>query len=146
MPFPGTRVFHEGWEAHHQPVAEGTMTATGAVWRHSSTKVFNEVTGKSEYPDPTAVYGEPDRAPMRVVRDGVETTVMIGERQVVKRNYIVTLPAAAPEILVNDEIRVATAGADELLPGESLWVLDPRLGSLIWERDLLCTNVPPANR
>jgi hypothetical protein len=143
MPFPGTKVFPDGWEAHHRPVAEGAMTATGIIRRHSSAGVHNEATGRTDYPDPTTVYGTGGPAPMRIVRDGVETTRMIGERQVVIRGYIVALPADAPEIRVNDEVVAATAGDTEL-PGESLWVHDVRFGSQIWERDLVCANVPPA--
>jgi len=143
MPLPGTKVFHDGWEAHHRPVAEGAMTATGVVRRRTGPGVFNDVTGKTDYPAPTTVYGVAGAAPMRVVRDGVETTREIGGRQVTIRDYIVALPADAPEIRVNDEVVVATAG-DTRLPDESLWVHDVRFGSQIWERDLVCANVPPA--
>jgi len=143
MPLPGTRVFHRDWEAHHRPVAEGAQTATGIIRRYSSTGVHNDTTGTTEYPPPTVVYGVDGAAPMRVVRDGVETTREIGGRQVVVRNYIVALPASAPEIRVNDEVVVATAG-DARLPGEPLWVHDVRFGSQIWQRDLVCANVPPA--
>lgn len=143
MPFPGTGVFHPDWEAHHRPVAEGAMTATGVVRRYSSTGVHNETTGKTEYPPPTVVYGVDAAGPMRVVRDGVETTKIIGGQQVTIRSYTVVLPADAPEIRVNDEVVVATAG-DARLPDESLWVHDVRFGSQVWERDLVCANVPPA--
>jgi hypothetical protein len=143
MPFPGTRVFDPDWEAHHRPVAEGAMTATGIVRRYTGPGVFNEATGITDYPAPTTVYGVAGAAPMRVVRDGVETTREIGGRQVTVRGYIVVLPADAPEIRVNDEVLVATAG-DSKLPDESLWVHDVRFGSQIWERDLVCANVPPA--
>jgi hypothetical protein len=142
MPFPTTKVFHDDWEAHHRPVAEGAQTATGIVRRYSSEGVFNETTGQTEYPPPVTVYGVDEAAPMRVVRDGVETTREIGGRQVVIRSYIVALPASAPEIRVNDEVVVATAG-DTRLPNESLWVHDVRFGSQIWERDLVCASVPP---
>ena len=47
MPFPSTRVIHRDFSAHHQPVAEGRMTATcrvekpgiGTTWEsvHEST-------------------------------------------------------------------------------------------------------------
>lgn len=141
MPFPGTHVFHPDWEAHHRPVAEGAQTATGIIRRHSATGVFNDDAGETEYPEPTTVYGIAEPEPMRIVRDGVETTRVIGERQVVIRNYIVAIPASAPEIRVNDEVVAATAG-DAQLPDRSLWVHDVRFGSQIWERDLLCANVP----
>ncbi|MEU5157301.1 DUF6093 family protein [Glycomyces sp. NPDC021274] len=143
MPFPGTGVFHRDWEARNRPVAESAMTATGIVRRYSATGVFNEPAGKTDYPPPVTVYGVDGAARMRVVRDGVETTREIGGQQVIIRNYIVVLPADAPEIRVNDEVVVATAG-DARLPDESLWVHDVRFGSQIWERDLVCANVPPA--
>lgn len=143
MPFPGTGVFHPDWEAHHRPVAEGAMTATGVVRRYTAAGDFNEAAGKTERGAPTTVYGVDGAARMRVVRDGVETVREIGGQQVTIRNYIVVLPADAPEIRVNDEVVVATAG-DARLPDESLWVHDIRFGSQIWERDLVCANVPPA--
>lgn len=143
MPFPGTDVFDPDWEAHHRPVAESAMTATGIVRRSNSAGVFNEATGKTEYPPPSIVYGVDGAAPMRVVRDGVETSREIGGQQVTIRSYTVALPTDAPEIRVNDEVVVATAG-DPRLPNESLWVHDVRFGSQIWERDLVCANVPPA--
>lgn len=143
MPFPGTNVFDPGWEAHHRPVANSAMTATGIVRRYSAAGVFNDITGKTEYGAPTTVYGVAGAAPMRVVRDGVETTREIGGQQVTIRSYTVVLPADAPEIRVNDEVVVATAG-DTQLPDKSLWVHDIRFGSQIWERDLVCANVPPA--
>lgn len=146
MPFPGTSVIPGGWDAHHRPVAEGAQTSTGWVYRYNSAGVFNDATGKTEYVDPVPVYGTAEAAaPMRIVRDGVDTRVVIGEREVIQRSYIVTLPVDAGEVLVNDEVRVATA-SDPLLPGKPLWVRDVRYGSQVWERDLVCDNIPPANR
>jgi len=145
MPFPGTSVFHSGWEAHHRPVAEGAQTATGIIRRYSSTGVFNEATAKTVYPAPTIVYGSPAPGPMRIVRDGVESERIIGDRTVVIRSYIVALPASAPEIKIGDEVQAAVAG-DTQLPDQSLWVHDIRFGSQIWERDLLCRNAPPTQR
>lgn len=146
MPFPGTSVIPGGWDAHHRLVAEGAQTSTGRVYRYNSEGVFNDATGKTAYHDPDPVYGTAEEgAPMRIVRDGVDTTILIGEREVIKRSYIVTLPAAAPEILVNDMV-VAEAASDPLLPGKELYVRDVRFGSQVWERDLVCDNVPPTNR
>jgi len=146
MPFPGTRVIPPGWDAHHRPVAEGAQTSTGRAYRFNSTGVFNNATGKTEYFDPVPVYGTAETAaPMRIVRDGVDTRVVIGEREVIQRSYIVTLPASAAEILVNDMV-VAETASDPLLPGLKLYVRDVRYGSQVWERDLVCDNVPPANR
>lgn len=145
MPFSTTRVFHDDWEAHHRPVAEGAMTATGTILRHDSAGTFNEATGVTEDAEPDAIYGSPTPGPMRIVRDGVEASRIIGDRDVVIRAYIVALPASAPEVLVGDEVQATTAG-DEQLPDKSLWVHDVRYGSQIWERDLVCLNAPPTNR
>lgn len=142
MPFPGTHVFPPGWEAHHRPVAEDAMTATGTIKRPSTEGVFDPDTATTTYPEPTVVYGP---GSMRIVRDGVETTRQIGERTVVIRNYIVALPADAAEVRVGDEV-TATASGDAQLPDQALWVHDVRYGSQIWERDLLCQNAPPTTR
>jgi len=146
MPFPGTSVIPGGWDAHHRPVAEGAQTSTGRAYRFNSAGVFNEDTGKTEYFEPVPVYGTVEAAaPMRIVRDGVDTRVVIGEREIIQQSYIVTLPADAAEILVNDMI-VAENASDPLLPGKELYVRDIRYGSQVWERDLVCDNIPPANR
>lgn len=143
MPLPSTRVFHRDWEAHHRPVAEGAMTGSGYFTRASTDKVFNTTTGKSTYAAPTAVYGSAEEpVPLRVVRDGVDTTVAIGQREVTKRSYLVTVPVTAPELRAGDEVHVVAAG-DPHLPGEPLWVTDVRFGTQVWERDLICDNVPP---
>lgn len=145
MPFPGTSVFDPDWEAHHRPVAEGAQTATGIIRRYSSAGVHNDTTGITEYPDPTMIYGSPTPGRMRIVRDGVESERIIGDRTVIIRSYIVALPASAPQIRIGDEVKATVAG-DSQLPDQSLWVHDVRFGSQIWERDLLCRNAPPTQR
>lgn len=142
MPLPGTHVIPSGWDEHHRPVAEDAMTATGSVLRPSTEGVFDPDTMETTYPEPTVIYG-PGR--MRIVRDGVETTRQIGDRAVVIRSYVVTLPADAGSILVGDKVAVATA-SDPQLPDKALWVHDARYGSQVWERDLICQNAPPTTR
>lgn len=146
MPLPNTRVIPTRWDEHHRPVAGGAQTSTGRVRRYSSEGVWNETTGKTDYPPPTDIYGtEAEPATMRIVRDGVEETRQIGERTVVVRSYIVALPADAPEITIRDEVLVSTA-SDPHLADKKLWVHDVRYGSQVWERDLVCQNTPPTTR
>lgn len=146
MPLPNTSVIPTGWDAHHRPVAQGAQTSTGRVRRYSSDGVYNETTGETDYPDPVDIYGtEAEPAAMRIVRDGPETVRQIGDRQVIVRNYIVALPADAPEIQIRDEVVVATA-SDPRFADKSLWVHDIRYGSQVWERDLVCQNTPPTTR
>jgi hypothetical protein len=141
------RVIPAEWERQHRPVAEATMTAEVVILRHTSGGVWDEVAGRTTYPDPMQVWS----GPARVQRmSQMEITRSIGDRQVVIRGYTVSLPADAPEIRIGDETQVTAPVSeqrgDPLLAGQPLWVHDVRHGSLIWQRDLVCLNAPPTQR
>lgn len=151
---PGTgglrnsRVIPARFESHHRPVAEQTMTAEVQVRRHTAAgATFNTTTGRSTYADPETIYEGPARLqrPMQG-----ETPRQIGDRQVIVRQVIVSLPASVAEVRVGDEVRVTayryTDGGDRHLIGRPLWVHDIRPGSVLWQRDLTCLDAPPTAR
>jgi hypothetical protein len=143
-----SRVIGARFETHHRPVAEEAMTAEVQVRRHTAVgATFDSATGRSTYPTPETVY----EGPARLQRSQQsEVTRSIGDRQVVIRQVVVSLPVSTPEVRVGDEVRVVTYryadGGDRHLVGRPLWVHDVRPGSILWQRDLVCLDAPPTAR
>lgn len=142
MPLPATRVIPDGWETHHQPVAEGQMTAEGTVTRQADATGFDEASGRSVYPSATPVY----TGPMRVQasqRLGSQQTM--GDRLVPIKRYQVAIPVGTAAVLVNDVVTV-TAATDPEQVGLTLIVIEVTGGSLLWQHDLVCEEWQPASR
>lgn len=147
-PLPGYRVIHPQFEAHHRPVAENVQTATATITRHTAAgATFDPDNGQTTYPTATTVYS--GRCRVQRPMQG-EMAREIGDRQVIIRPHVVSLPADAPEVRIGDKVTVSpwsdSTQGDPHLPGEPLWVHDVRYGSLIWQRDLVCLNAPPTAR
>lgn len=145
MPLPGSRVIPEGWSAHHQPTAQGAMTATATLQHPPGGEPtgFNEVLGRSVYGAPTPYW----TGPVRIQRGGQgQATVDVGDRQVTLRGYQVSIPASVTGVRVNDQLTVATCDEDADLVGRVLRVVDVRYGSLRWQRDLICEDTTPTSR
>jgi hypothetical protein len=148
LPLPNTRVFHPDWSSHHYAVAEGQMTAEGTVTRPGGTSVFSELLGYDVVPDPVLIYA----GPLRVQRLPLTSAaVTVADRELVIRDYQVNLPLAVdgrntPSIQINDIVAVTANDDDPDLIGKVLRVRDVRLGSLIWQRDLLCEDTAPTSR
>lgn len=147
MPRPGTDVIPAGWEAHHQPVADATMTAQCAITRQATGAIpgaaYNPATGRTAYPAPVTVY----TGRCRVQRaDVLATPQPVGERPVTVRRYTVSIPLGGDTpIQVNDVVEV-TAATDPDLVGTLLRVTDVRGGSLVWQRDMQCEVWEPTTR
>jgi len=145
MPLPGTKVIPDGWSAHHQPTAEGQMTATGSLSHPPSGEPtgWNEQAGRSVYGAASEYWS----GPVRVQRGGQGQAVVDGDgRQVTLRGYQVSVPSTVVEVRVNDLLTVATCGEDPDLVGRVLRVVDVRYGSLRWQRDLICDDTTPTSR
>jgi len=144
---PGHRALHERWDAYHRPTAAEFFTATITIRRHSSDGTFNPATGQTVFPGPEIIW----RGWARMQRmSQMEITRSIGDRQVVIRGAIVSIPADAPQVRIADEVRVdgyrdQDAG-DPHLVGRPLWVHDIRPGSMLWQRDLVALDAPPTAR
>lgn len=148
MPLPNTRVIGDDWSQHHRPTAVGQLTATGRIIRPASgaAAVFNESTGRSVAPSPTTVYGP---GPIRVQRlPQAVSDSTTGDREQTIREYQVTVDfdRATTPLAVNDIAIVDVSPDDPHLVGRALRVRDVRLGTLAWQRDLLCEDVAPTTR
>jgi hypothetical protein len=147
MPLPNTRVVHRAFQAHHAPVAEAVMTATVSFVRPETTPgtpTFDEVAGRSIFAAPTDVYSGPCRLQRSPGVASKQPTV--GDREVTIREYVVSLPVSVPLIKVNDIGTITACPDDPQLAGQQMRVRDPRHGSILWQRDLLCELYPPVTR
>lgn len=140
---PGTRVFPEGWNTTHAPVAEKTMPdacsirVAGTTQQWSDTLKRNVATLRTPY-----AIEVPCRAQALTSRSrDVET----GEEQVTVAGYLVTLPlghAAADQAQVGHILTLTTG--DPTLTGRDLHVHEVVHASYRFERDLFCSLVAPS--
>lgn len=146
---PNTQVFLPDWSTHHHATAEGRMTAEGTVTRPGDP-VFDELAGREVQPAPTVIYDGPLWV-QRMDPGAVAAAINIADRQVMVREYAVGLPLAvngvvtAP-ILVNDLVTVTGCDDDQYVVDRPLRVRDVRLGTLVWQRVLICEDVAPTTR
>lgn len=147
MPFKNTRVIPIGWSQHHRPVANGSMTARCEITR---------VTG----PDPWPPTDDPPQRPIvwptgddlgrcRVQEiDAVKEPATIAQTAGV-RSYLVTVPIdGLPQLKAGEQSDIVTiteCDDDPLLVGRVLRITDIQHGSLMFERDLVCTDDLTAN-
>ena len=150
MPLPNTRVIGNTWSTHHRSTAVGQLTATGRIDRPASggAATFDESTGRTTPADPTVIYG-PD--PIRVQRlqqavSDSSTTVTSREQTIRQYQVTVDIAKATTAIAVNDIVTVTACDDDPHLVGQPLRVRDIRIGSLAWQRDLLCEDIAPTTR
>lgn len=144
---PAGRALHQRWEQHHRPVAEQFFTAEIQVRRYQADGVWDDETGRMVYPPPEVVWQGWARS-QRMTH--MEVTRYIGDRQVVVRGVVVSIPVETPLVRIGDEITVLgyrdPHSGDPHLPGHPLWVHDVRPGSLLWQRDLVVLDAPPTSR
>jgi len=139
---PGTRVIPADWSATHRPVTAKTMTATCSIRHPGGTPgEFDPETGT------TPVVPYPPHAPALSTRIQVlslqDQEAIAGDEQVSTVAYLVTIDAtAAAELALDDLVKVDTvdANGDPTLVGRELSVDSLTRGSLVWERDLICTD------
>lgn len=145
---PGHRALHPRWERHHRPVTQAFQTAKVAIRRHTGAGgTFDPATGQTTFPDPTVVW----TGWARIQRPRPEEIPRsIGDRQVIIRRAVVSIPASAPEIRISDELQVESYrdpdSGDPHLVGRPLWVHDIYPGSLMWDRNLVVLDAPPTSR
>lgn len=146
---PNTRVFHPDWSQHHQATADGQMTAEGTVTR-SGPPIFNELFGFDVLPEPTPVYAGPMRV-QRMQPSASAAAHMVADREVMIREYAVHLPLSVNGVVtapvqVNDLVTVTGCDDDPHIVGRALRVRDVRLGTLAWQRDLICEDLASTTR
>jgi len=137
MPLDGSRVIPVGWSAHHQPVAEGTMTGACTIRDPDATVVgeFDPETGTYPRTPAGPYYTDVCRAQQQK-QPQVATT---GEQRVSTHDYLVTVPASVTAVKLGHLVKV-TAAEDASLIGRVLQVTDVQRGTEIWERDLICID------
>jgi hypothetical protein len=140
MPRPGSRVIPVGWEAHHRPVAEGTMTARCRITRAGAGQgTWNDTTKQYDPPTRQVVY---ETLACRVQELSMPRVQEAGQQRVSSRDYRVVVPITAAAVLINDWVEV-TGGDPTLDPsliGRHLVITDVQRGSLTWERDLVAID------
>lgn len=140
-PLPGWRVIPEGWDVHHRPTANATMTAEIAFYHRGAPE---------PWPLPGGWTGEPAfyTTECRVQQLNREGTAVAAEQPTNLHDYLVTVPISSPEILPGEggDYGIVTQASDPLLVGRRLDVRDIQHGSLMWERDLVCTDNLTQNR
>lgn len=135
MPFPGSRVVPPGWEEHHRPVLATTWTATITFRRFSGPPAFDPVTGSTSRPK-TVVYSGPVRLQHHEV--GTAGSTVAGAEQITTHRYQVSGPVEMD--LEKDDVGTVDTANDPTMVGRELLVLDIQRGSLLFERDVICTE------
>lgn len=139
---PNTRVIPAGWAEHHRPTANGTMTAT-IEWFHRGQPEPYELPEGWTGPEPFHT------SPCRVQELNASGRAVPTEQPVFERDYLVSIPIdGAPEIRAGEQdgdYGKVTACDDPLLIGRILNVTDVQHGSLMFERDIVCTDTLTQN-
>lgn len=149
MPFPGTRVIHEQWSRHHQPVASGGMNATCVITdpARSTPGGWNDETGTYDPPTPHYVVpapaGEPGW-PCRVQALQSDRDSEQAGQDSTTRAYLVQLDdpdlTGLPDLEVGHVIEVTAAVNDPHLVDVDLTVVDVQHGSERFTRDVVAEH------
>ena len=135
MPLEGSRVIPAGWEAHHRPVLETTWTATVTFRRFTGASTHDPNTGSTSR-DSVVVYTGPCRIQHH------ETTsagsVIAGAEKVTTHDYQVSGPVSMD--LQRDDFGTVDTCNDPTFVGRELTVTDVQRGSLLFQRDVICTD------
>lgn len=149
MPLTNHPVVPPNWSEHHRPTVEGTMTATGTIQIPASADAgtFDETLGYTVPGAPTTIY----TGPMRVRRLPVGSTVqvvVVGDREVVLRQYKVTVPVDGPSEAVPIGAIVTVTSCDEepQVVDRPLRVREVPVSTQAWARVLICEDHGPSTR
>lgn len=142
MPLPNTRTIPTGWSQHHVAAATGGMNATctigspGPRERDPATDVT------------TQTYTDDYTGPARIEEMNQGRAAEWVGQEVTGRAYLVQVGFGANELARGQRLKVLTAVNDPQLVGRVLWLVDVRLGSERFTRDLVVSDtqqgVPPA--
>lgn len=135
-PLSTTRVIHRDFSAHHQPVAEGTMTATCRVERPAIGTHWDPVT-ESTVPNPPDVLISSSICKVQEYMRAAGKD-QVGQ-QVVERRYRVSLPADVAPIDVKCHV-VFLASSDAALATRTFYVDDVQYATERFERVLICLD------
>lgn len=135
-PFPTTRVIHPRWSEHHQPVAEGGMTA--------QIEFTKPGTGSGTRNDADGSYTPPTRPVVwagrcRVQADFRPRPQDLADQSTSVQRYLVAIPASATGVKYAHQGRITKCDNDPASVGRVLFVESITIASERFERDLVCT-------
>lgn len=140
MPLPGTRVIHNRFQSAHRRGADATMTVQISFTRPGAGTpgAFDPATGTTGAPT--------GGAPVATTIARVQATaaadhpVDAAEQVVTLRGYRVSVPWDVTGLRVDDVGTVTSIGPDDDpdLLGARLRIRDVAVGSITWQRDLVC--------
>jgi hypothetical protein len=140
-PLPGWSVVPAQWAEHHRPTAEASFTARIAFYHAGEPEPWPLPEG---WTGQTAFH-EADCRIQQLNREGV--TAAAGQPTNL-HDYLVVVPISTPTIQPGEggDYGIVVSASDPLLVGRRLDVRDVQHGSLMWERDLICTDNQTQNR
>lgn len=143
---PGTSVIPADWADSHRPVIAKTLGATIA-FRHpgGTTGPLDPDTDQPTYvPNPPYQTG---KCRIQVLARADQQKTDVADQPVQKVGYLVVVDTTdedlAHPITVDDlgDITAVDANGDPTLVGRTLVVDSIARGSIVWERDIYCTDV-----
>lgn len=138
MPLPGTRTIHRDFSPHHEPTAEGGMTAVGTITRPpTAIGSLNTTTGAVTAATATVIA---QSIPARIqAAPGVLHPTLSAGQLVTQHNYLVQVPSSTTGVQIDDVFTVDTSN-DAGLTGRRLRVIDVTYGSEGFTLDLVCKD------
>ncbi|RCK68271.1 hypothetical protein DT076_16615 [Desertihabitans brevis] len=135
---PGFQVIPDGWEAHHTPTAAGQATGRGRLVRRGDL-VFDPATNTQTHTWEQVWPADAEDTPIRVQQLNRTRTDDVADQEITDHDYRVMFPRGCDAAEVGLYVEV-TAASDGQLVGQRLRVTDVLLGTLRWQRDLICTD------
>jgi hypothetical protein len=120
------------------------MTAEGRIVRPAGPGPWNPQTGEVDELPGQVIYTGPCR--IQAQASAVLDAQAAGQ-EVTSRTYLVAIRHDAPEVRAGEsgDVFIADEASDPYLVGRPMRIVDIQLGSLRWERDLICRDDLSAN-
>lgn len=141
-PLPNARTVPTGWSQHHVRAAAGGMNATVTIGS-PGPRVYDALSDAT-----TQTYTDDYTGPARIEEMNQGKAVEWVGQEVTGRTYLVQVEFRAATLKRGQRLKVLAARNDAQLVSRVLWVVDVRLGSERFTRDLVVSDtqqgVPPA--
>lgn len=143
-PLPNTRTIPTGWSRHHIGAASGGMNAEVTIGIPGPKTHVRETDVTSQ------AFTDEYTGPARIEEMNQGRALEWVGQEVTGRAYLVQVEFAAGTLERGQRLKVLAAENDPQLVGRVLWLVDVRLGSERFTRDLVVSDtqqgVPPAAR
>lgn len=138
---PGTRVIPTHWERDHAPVVEKTLTGVCSIYPAPEAGGAEPVMAPDlswTVPDVDPLYAD---VPCRVQHHTGSTNPQDQAGQgVMTSEYLVVVPYALDGITARCVVIFTASNDPDLNTTPALYVRDPLVGTLRFERDLMCVD------